>query len=1414
MISEPGASNNIHLPEIDEDLGPIDTILEETSGTFAENRGQIENENILYYCNAGDHGIGFMRSGYLLTISGEDKQSQIISVAFDGSSDVVPEGIEPKEYVTSHFSGSDESRWATGVHEYEKIVYDDLYPGIDLVFSLTPDGPKYDWVIEPFADPTFIREGYSGIDSLSIDHDGWLIVKAGSGEIRQQPPLTYQYVDDGREIIPSHYLIDNDGAVTYDLGTYDRSHELVIDPLLGGTFLGTWSMESVHGVVTDSEDNIYLLGYTPSSTFPTTPGNYSQPAVGFDVFVTKFDPYLRTILYSVLIGGGRHDIPNAITIDEEGFVYVALHTASDDFPTTEGSYQEDLMGVVNPVIFKLSPGGSNLVFSTYLGGNSSVEYQTLILDKDRNIYLAGDNDDIVITKLSADGSEILTSTEFGGSQIDGVSDIATDEEGDVYITGYTGSPDFPTTPGCFQSIKGGLNQTNSHVNDAYLTKVSGNLTTIIYSTFLGGNVGDFSHSIVVDPSGCAIITGNTRSVDFPTTPGCLNSSHGGMSDMFVAKFNGNGSALLFSTYINSPDNEVDFGTDIAFDSKGNICILGGSQSHNFPITPGCFQPEFPGGGGHDFGSSVVVILDPEGSLIYATYASTGGEDYPVGIAVDSQDNIISAGWFSLAAEYLPTLPGCYDQQGYANDGFIIKFNTSANPNPIITMDPDQTYLDTQSIPLTGVVASDSTVLKYVWTVDDVVVWNGTEENYVLPPLPAGHHTVRYGALNRAGGWMETLDQDVIVHSRPIATILDSRPVAFRNTDQIELSGMGTDDGSIDWYSWRIGSTYFNGTESTLSHSPLPPGIYTTGFRVRDNFEVWSNETTMNITIVMKPKAVMIQFPEDVYASDEMIPFQCTSSDERRIDMVHWTSSVSGTLFLGDRSMTNLTGLSSGQHQIQVMIQDECGFWSDSSSGLLNVTNRPVTLIQSISPNPALSTDVIEFTGWAFDDGTVSNHLWKSSIDGILEDGPDATISISGLTPGSHLITYSAEDDTGFWSEPVTAELHITDRPTATIDSSSRDVLTSDDTLFLSGNGTDDGSITWYSWFSDLDGELYTTQEMIAPVTGLSVGTHTISLRTCDDLGFWSEPTSTTILVHQRPLAYISDISHSSALAETLITFVGSGADDGSITSYHWSSDKDGDLAQEAEFTMGSLSRGVHTISLRVQDDQGSWSLPVTETIVIMSRPIAVLTQISHSKALIGEEIFFSGYAIDDGPIMEVQWQSSIDGVFATERTTESSELSLGNHKIIFKARDMHGLWSEDAIGYVTIHSRPTAEIISVMKDSPALGEVHILKGTGTDDGKIVQYRWHSSLDGELFNGTLEEARISPLGTGIHLITFRVMDDQGVWSDDAVLEVEVQDVDQNENDDQTSFIFAAAFILIGLGGIFVLVLRMPDSKFRK
>jgi hypothetical protein len=401
--------------------------------------------------------------------------------------------------------------------------------------------------------------------------------------------------------------------------------------LVYSTFFGGSGAESGASIALDSEGNAYVTGYTTSSDFPTM--NPLQPASGGggDGFVAKLNPSGSALVYSTYLGGSAGDVGNGIAVDSAGNAYVTGWTYSTNFPTIN-PLQAGFGGEVDAFATKLTPSGSALVYSTYLGG--------------------GDED-------------------YGHG-------IAVDSLGSAYITGYTTSTDFPTTPGAFQTVcNGGIEC--YPLQDAFVAKVNPSGSALVYSTYLGGSGYDYGESIAVDNAGSAYVTGYTNSTNFPTK-NPLQATKGGSYDAFVTKLNASGSALTYSTYLGG--FKVDYGNGIAVDGAGNAYVTGTTASTNFP-TMYPLQPK-----DHGLGDAFVSKLSPTGSaLIYSTYLGGSGVDQGFGISVDSAGNVYVTG--ATSSPNFPTASPLQRRNAGLNDAFVSKIDVrlvttttiSSSPNP-------------------------------------------------------------------------------------------------------------------------------------------------------------------------------------------------------------------------------------------------------------------------------------------------------------------------------------------------------------------------------------------------------------------------------------------------------------------------------------------------------------------------------------------------------------------------------------------------------------------------------------------------------------------------------------------------------------------------------------------------------------
>lgn len=391
--------------------------------------------------------------------------------------------------------------------------------------------------------------------------------------------------------------------------------------LVYATYLGGSADETANALALDVSRQVYLTGFTGSPDFPTK--NPIQATFGggtIDLFVTKLTAGGDALVYSTYLGGAALDVANGIDVDGAGNAYVSARTASSNLPATAGAFQTVFGGAEDAFVAKLNADGSKLLYLTYLGGTAIDIGRRIAVDQAGLAYVSGRTtstdfpttpgavqttfgggpSDAFVTKLDAAGSALVYSTYLGGSGNDEGSGIDLHGDGHAYLVGWTGSSDFPTTRGAFQTRYGG------GVFDVFVAKLNVPGSRLIYSTFLGGSGSEMSFfGLAVDHAGRAHVTGNTGSIDFPVArPLEGGETLHGTADAFVAKLNAGGSRLVYSTYLGG--SATDGAQGIAADLFGNVYVAGTTTSSDFPTTEGAFQTTFGGAPNDAF---VVKISD-------------------------------------------------------------------------------------------------------------------------------------------------------------------------------------------------------------------------------------------------------------------------------------------------------------------------------------------------------------------------------------------------------------------------------------------------------------------------------------------------------------------------------------------------------------------------------------------------------------------------------------------------------------------------------------------------------------------------------------------------------------------------------------------------------------------------------------
>ncbi|MBI2569066.1 MAG: SBBP repeat-containing protein [Candidatus Schekmanbacteria bacterium] len=392
----------------------------------------------------------------------------------------------------------------------------------------------------------------------------------------------------------------------------------VAGALVYSTYLGGSDDDYGHSIAVDASGNAYVAGATHSGDFPIA--NPYQRTLkgstdGADAFVAKLDAAGSALTYSTFLGGSSYDSTSGIVVGGSGTAYVTGSTFSTDFPVVSPT-QGNNSGGEDAFLARLSPEGSALWYSSYLGGSDDDWGNAIGVDGSGGVYVVGitlSTDfpavspyqatlggalDAFVTKLILNGPTVAYSTYLGGSDYDWGDDIAVDRDGNAYVTGRTSSENFPME-NPFQGTRTGL-------RIAFVTKLNAEGSALVYSTYLGGEMGSDGYAIAVDASGNAYVAGETSSWDFPTVGPIQATYGGGVSDAFLTKLDAMGSALLYSTYLGGSSAES--ARSIAIDRSGNVLVTGETESGNFP-TASPYQAQH-GGGRDGFVAKIGLVPVP------------------------------------------------------------------------------------------------------------------------------------------------------------------------------------------------------------------------------------------------------------------------------------------------------------------------------------------------------------------------------------------------------------------------------------------------------------------------------------------------------------------------------------------------------------------------------------------------------------------------------------------------------------------------------------------------------------------------------------------------------------------------------------------------------------------------------------
>jgi len=558
----------------------------------------------------------------------------------------------PSHFYNNYFLGSDSTKWHSRILSYKVLEFIDFYPGIDLILESSPEDIKYSFIVSAGIDPSIIKIFHEGMDGLKVGRRQVEIQTRFGSIIEKNLQVWSESTENNKINVEAEFRLDHDTVSYYFPNGYNSNISLVIDPSLTfSTFTGSSSDNWGFTAAPDNDGNLYAGGIVFGTGYPISTGAYDGTFNGgygsykIDMGITKFSSDGSSLLYSTYIGGNGNETPNSIITNNQNELYILGISTSSNYPVLANAFQS------------VNRGGS---LTSQIG-------------------ISFNGSDIVLTKLSANGSSLLASTYFGGTANDGLNisalnynygdvfrgDIILDNNGDVLIASSTQSSDIP--------IINGSNTTLGGNQDAIVAKFTPDLSTVIWSTYLGGAQDDAGYSIQVSSTNSIFVSGGTKSTGLPFSGGHTPTFQGGSADGFVAELNGVSSAVLNGTYIGTGSYDQTF--FVQLDQSDRVYVFG-QTAGAMPITPGVYSNPNSG--------QFIRQYSPDlSTLNWSTIVGGGNgvvEISPTAFLVSNCNEIYYTGWggqvnrsvqaYGSTSSGFPTTSNAYQSNTNGNNFYV------------------------------------------------------------------------------------------------------------------------------------------------------------------------------------------------------------------------------------------------------------------------------------------------------------------------------------------------------------------------------------------------------------------------------------------------------------------------------------------------------------------------------------------------------------------------------------------------------------------------------------------------------------------------------------------------------------------------------------------------------------------------
>ncbi len=702
---------------------------------FIENKGQIIDQNnnpnpsVLYLYNGNGLRVQLRKEGFSYEVINTIKtpktiidkvphgkfasqvdsfdityQTHRVDINFkDGNKNAALKPYQPANDFINYYTTGTSEAGVTNVHHFQKVVYENVYPNIDIEFVLNDAANKgkfkYNFIVKPNGNLADIKLAFLGANSTSLNQAGNILIETTYGNIEENIPLSYVINNNNSHstIKANFTALDNN---TYGIiaENYNHNQTLVIDPTNWTTYYGGSSVDFGSGIATDATGNILITGSTgtlgqsgSTNAIATAGAHQTTMGGGSDAFIAKFNTN-GIIQWATYYGGSGDDYGDGIATDINGNVIITGETRSSNAIATVGAHQTVFGSSISSsdaFIAKFDSSGVRQ-WATYYGGSNNDKGSGIATDASGNIIITGTtsstnaivtvgahqttlggvpgfNGDAFVVKFNSNGVR-QWATYYGGSNSDEGNGITIDVGGNILITGSTFSLNAIATVGAYQTVLG--SSSSMGVYDAFIAKFNSNGVRQ-WATYYGGSDNELGNGIAADANGNVIITGQTRSSNAIATVGAHQTVFGSSSssnDAFIAKFSSNG-LMQWATYYGG--SLEDNGRGVITDANGNVLIIGFTKSSNAIATIGSRQSIY-GGGNYD---AFIVKFDTNGVRQWATYYGGSFEDNGRGITKDANENIIITGW-TASTNAIASIGAYQTSFGGGFDAFIAKFNSN------------------------------------------------------------------------------------------------------------------------------------------------------------------------------------------------------------------------------------------------------------------------------------------------------------------------------------------------------------------------------------------------------------------------------------------------------------------------------------------------------------------------------------------------------------------------------------------------------------------------------------------------------------------------------------------------------------------------------------------------------------------